>query len=76
MSEFGGYLYPVRNVIDGPGGEELKMSDMALRDYFAASALQGILARGTPAGTIAASRSTLAAAAFEYADEMLKARER
>jgi hypothetical protein len=44
---------------------------MTLRDYFAAAALQGLLASFESIGT----RDAYALVAYEYADAMLKARE-
>jgi hypothetical protein len=75
MSGNGGHLYPVKSISDAGGYDRLGLRDLALRDYFAAAALQGILARGQQASGLSASRPSLAAAAYEYADEMLKARQ-
>jgi hypothetical protein len=79
MSGSSGYLFPAADVAEVAGETRtsaITLTDMPLRDYFAAAALQGILARGSQAATLAASRPSLAAAAYEYADEMLKARAR
>ncbi len=46
-------------------------SGMTLRDYFAAAALQGILARGQSLS----SKKDEVLEAFKYSDAMLKARE-
>lgn len=54
------------------GGMGLELTDtgMTLRDYFAAKALQGLLASET-----VATREVFAAGAYKMADAMLKARE-
>lgn len=44
---------------------------MTLRDYFAASAMQGMIADPNGCGSV----GTIAKCAYEYADAMLKARE-
>jgi hypothetical protein len=46
--------------------------ELTKRDYFAAQALTGLLARSPNAPSSPFSRAQLAAEAFEYADEMLK----
>jgi hypothetical protein len=59
-----------------PVGEEAlirNLQGMTLRDYFAAKAAQGILASPTTNPT--AECLAIAAAAYEMADAMLKARE-
>jgi hypothetical protein len=48
-------------------------SGMTLRDYFAAKAMQGMMADGQAFRLVA--ESTLANTAYEIADAMLKARE-
>jgi hypothetical protein len=47
--------------------------NMTLRDYFAAKAMQGMMADGQAFRLVA--ESTLANTAYEIADAMLKARE-
>jgi hypothetical protein len=66
----GGSAFP-ETVLSGSGGDYFPSSEggMALRDYFASAAMQGILARGE-AGTV-----RVAEIAYKYADEMLKERE-
>jgi hypothetical protein len=76
MAGNGGYLYPVKSIKGSSDNDGVGVKDLGLRDYFAAAALQGILARAQQAGGLSASRPSLAAAAYEYADEMLKARQR
>jgi hypothetical protein len=49
------------------------MSGMTLRDYFAAKAMQGMMADGQAFRLVA--ESTLANTAYEIADAMLKARQ-
>lgn len=49
----------------------LPLQGMTLRDYFAAAALQGILARGQ---SLSSKRDEVVEA-FQYSDAMLKARE-
>lgn len=49
---------------------------MTLRDYFAAAALTGILARGSTPNTIPAGRDTRAKTAYAWADAMMAAREK
>jgi len=48
---------------------------MDLRDYFAASALQGLLAYHATAGWYAPPDAELARESYKMADEMMKARE-
>lgn len=47
--------------------------DMSLRDYFAATALQGMLASGKTQANI--TKTEIATVAYGLADAMLKARE-
>lgn len=58
---------------DSAGDETAPMPRMTLRDYFAASALQGLATR-RPAGA-PTSAGELARFAYEIADAMLEARE-
>ena len=68
MADFGGPVHPqeTRN----PDGSISKWYGMTLRDYFAAAALQGLLANASEVN------DELAAEAFTAADAMLAARER
>jgi hypothetical protein len=50
-------------------------SGMRLRDYFAAKAMQGLIASANPKGLYAPPDNELASAAFQLADAMLKARQ-
>ena len=50
-------------------------SGMRLRDYFAAKAMQGLIASANHKGLYAPPDNELASAAFQLADAMLKARE-
>jgi len=67
----GGPAFPV---INSP--TLMEQSGMTLRDYFAAKAMQGLIAspRGTPDGTNATDKH-YAKCAYIMADAMLKARE-
>ena len=62
---FPAYTYPNGEINHGEGG-------MTLRDYFAAKALQGMLAEN---GGGPMRNNTLAEFSYEIADAMLKARE-
>jgi hypothetical protein len=64
----GGPAFPFREQ-DGEGGYE-RFPGMSLRDYFAAAAMQGLLANASEVN------DELAAEAFMAADAMLAARER
>jgi hypothetical protein len=64
----GGPAFPFREQ-DGEGGYE-RFPGMSLRDYFAAAALQGLLANASEVN------DELAAEAFMAADAMLAALER
>ena len=64
----GGPAFPFREQ-DGEGGY-YRFAGMSLRDYFAAAALQGLLANASEVN------DELAAEAFTAADAMLAARER
>jgi hypothetical protein len=48
---------------------------MTLRDYFAAKAMQGLIASANHKGMYAPPDNELASAAFQLADAMLKARQ-
>lgn len=48
---------------------------MTLRDYFAAKAMQGLIASANQKGLYAPPDNELASAAFQLADAMLKARQ-
>jgi hypothetical protein len=56
----------------GPAFPDNQQDGMTLRDYFAAQALQGMLA-GVPGGHLIP--ANLAPECYRHADEMLKARE-
>ncbi len=67
-----GLKYTVHNKI-----EVVKKPGMTLRDYFAAKAMQGMLAEGTLCsieGNATNSLEALCLIAYDYADAMLKAR--
>lgn len=72
----GGYAFPV-DPRQAFGGN----SDMTLRDYFAAKAMQGLLAHVgcEPSAVFPESKFSaghdIAKASYEYADTMLKARQ-
>ena len=70
----GGPAFPVL-IVNRPK-KLLKYNGMTLRDYFAAKAMQGLIAspRGTPDGKDATD-AYYAKAAYVMADAMLKARE-
>ena len=79
MSNNGGSAFPYSALSpDGPKVYE-DSEGMSLRDYFAAVALQGLIAAGTN-GTVSDRTWTFpelrSKFAYEYADEMLKAREK
>ena len=64
--ETGGPAFPVEDVPENYFG-------MTLRDYFAATALQGMLASGKTQAKI--TKTEIATVAYGLADAMLKARE-
>jgi hypothetical protein len=73
MSNTGGPAFP-RNILDhGHGVITAHESGMTLRDYFAAKAMQGLLA--CPA-TTTRNENMYACDAYTMADAMLKAREK
>lgn len=69
--EAGGFAFPQTGAADGDGdifeSARLGGGGMTLRDYFAAKAMQGMLANGIPSGDIPVY-------AYEIADAMLAAR--
>ena len=65
----GGPAFPLHN--HGAQTLGLHLSGMTLRDYFAAKALQGLLACSEADGT----NDDFARWAYKYADAMLKARD-
>lgn len=65
MARLGGPAFPVV-----PPSESVFFSGMSLRDYFAAAAMQGLLANASEVN------DELAAEAFMAADAMIAARER
>ena len=71
MSGNGGPAYPVKYQ-DGTGGYE-QADGISIRDYFAAAALQGMLAYPIPGNP---KPDVIAEWAYEAADAMLAARER
>lgn len=74
--ETGGYAFPQHTLEPNPNGGEPRIiwqEGMTLRDYFAAKAMQGMLASCT--GWSEAQQERLAKCSYSMADEMLKARE-
>ena len=72
--ETGGYAFPQHTLEPNPNGGEPRIiwqEGMTLRDYFAAKAMQGILANHTYRLT----SEEIVTEAYEIADAMLKARE-
>jgi len=67
----GGPAFPLHN--HGVQTLGMHLSGMTLRDYFAAKVMQGMMANGQVLKLV--SDETLASAAYEMADAMLKARE-
>lgn len=60
-----------------PHSGEESDDGMTLRDYFAAKAMQGLIAAtGDSDGVVTYDSKTVAANAYEMADAMLKAREK
>ena len=73
----GGPAFPQNTKIVLPAGQEIHqgfMGGMTLRDYFAAKALNGLLA-GTLTPDCIWSQDEVAETAYNMADAMLKARE-
>ena len=69
----GGPAFP--QDLQGRRGDDPFLQGMTLRDYFAAKAMQGLLADPTIDPTFKADHKQFAYAAYEIADAMLKARE-
>lgn len=69
--ENGGYAFPVPDFDQGGNRRTSDKKGMTLRDYFAAAALQGLIASGTTT-----SYSGLGEMAYQAADKMLAAREK
>lgn len=67
----GGPAFARDSHMDKEIGLYVQQQGMSLRDYFAAAALQGILARGQSLS----SKKDEVLEAFKYSDAMLKARE-
>jgi len=67
----GGPAFARDSHMDKQIGLYVQQQGMSLRDYFAAAALQGILARGQSLS----SKKDEVFEAFKYSDAMLKARE-
>ena len=75
----GGPAFPTHDVYEhcgfdgnsGPHVQQTTNTGMALRDYFAAKALQGLLANSE----VQATHAEFAAESYKMADAMLKARE-
>jgi hypothetical protein len=67
----GGPAFARDTHMDKEIGLYVRQEGMSLRDYFAAAALQGILARGQTLS----SKKDEGIEAFQYSDAMLKARE-
>lgn len=74
----GGPVFPVQEIFDERSGDILQYASegMSLRDYFAAHAMNGLIAspRG-PADGSAPTNTFYAKMAYVVADAMLKARE-
>ncbi len=67
--KYGGPAFPTQTY-EGGGDDD----GMSLRDYFAAAALQGILAAYSGEGLKLPAESEAAVDAYDYADAMLEAR--
>lgn len=79
MKTDGGYAFPWKEE-DGKGGY-VSGNGMTLRDYFAAAALTGLLARGTDQHLddkkgVADTAEKRAILSMIYADEMIAARDK
>jgi hypothetical protein len=66
--ETGGPAFPA--IMEDQYGSKFANEGMTLRDYFAAKAMQGFAANLGPGATF----ETRASIAYQWADEMLKAR--
>lgn len=71
--EDGGNAFPLPCSATIDGGVHWGEEGMTLRDYFAAKAMQGMIATHVDSSDYP-SRSTIANLAYEYADAMLEAR--
>ena len=70
----GGPAFP-RNILDhGHGVKTFHESGMTLRDYFAAKAMQGMLACSNLDAKLKADAGLIATSAYQFADAILKAR--
>lgn len=69
MGDDGGSAFPIEW-----GNRHSEMRGMTLRDYFAAKAMQGLLAAGRDAQYGESSAADLSRATYMIADEMLAAR--
>ena len=63
------------NITSAQGSEYKPIGGMTMRDYFAAKAMQGLLAEAPSSKDVAEATNTLAHFAYTIADAMLKARE-
>ena len=70
----GGPTFPVWE-LNGNGQPEMTGFGMTLRDYFAAKAMQGLLAAQIHGFIDTPAKGPFASMAYEMADAMLKARE-
>ena len=68
-SKTGGPAFPQKT------DSTLSYSGMILRDYFAAKAMQGMLACSNLDAKLKADAGLIATSAYQFADAMLKARE-
>jgi len=72
----GGPAFPVPTVTGLPNGDCIYgEAGMSLRDYFAAKALQGMLASCPVVDRTTVKKKKWADVSYEFADAMLKARE-
>jgi hypothetical protein len=69
----GGPAFPSPGVVLHSGNQQGAYEGMTLRDYFAAKAMQGILASGNLPKSV--QYDELASVAYKMADAMLKARQ-
>lgn len=74
MNNTGGPAYPTSNYNAIAPMSTGYSEGMTLRDYFAAKAMQGLIASANHKGLYAPPDNELASAAFQLADAMLKAR--
>lgn len=74
-SDNGGPAFPVPSYVNQDGVTwESKPQGMSMRDYFAATALQGILSSDSSVDRTKVHKPTWAKVAYEFADAMLEAR--